>query len=305
MKKIFSSFVLAVLVFSGININNVGAIENTQDQSCSANLPYTLESSDSVFENGSLGQTFVPTQNRLNTIVLNLLINAADDESVLTVSITDFNEETVLASKDINITASLDGDQMLYIDFYDNDWQQYDVPLTPGDTYKIKLTSTTGGGNVRWPFKADPNCVAGGVSIVGGVMNLDKDFGFTTMGYTYVAPVVPPVVVPEEAPVVVPSVAAADPNVPGNTTTATNPSATTTNSTSETPALVSTADADGVISNDGLESSDTSLTKDSKTVASNSWIIIISAIGALIIGLLVFMQIKFHLFNKFLKKKRK
>jgi hypothetical protein len=293
MKKIFNFLLALCLIFSVfVNASNVGAIENTQDQSCSTNLPYTLESSDSVFENGSLGQTFVPTQNRLNTLVLNLLINAADDESVLTVSITDFNEETILASKSINITASLDGDQMLYIDFYDYNWQQYDVPLTPGDTYKIKLTSTTGGGNVRWSFRADPNCVAGGLSIVGGVMNLDKDFGFTTMGYTYVAPVVPPADTPAPAvaPTTTPTTPTADANTPDTTTA--EPAAQTTDATT------------GDIAEDNVELVSAQLiSSDDKMPSLLFWSILTGGI-ILLAATITFLQIKFKIFNKIFKSKK-
>ena len=229
----------------------------------------------------------MPTQNRLNTLIIELIVNAADDESVLSISITDFNEETVLASNNIGITSSLDGENMIYVDFWRNG-QPYNVPLTPGETYKIKLTSSTGTGNVRWAFKANPNCVVGGVAIKGGIMDLDKDFGFTTRGYTYVAPVVAPVVTPAaETPTTAP--------------------ATTTNSTSNTTAEPSgqttktNAESAGLLYDKILE------TNEADSVENNSNVFWLALAGGLILltGILVFLQMKFRILTKIFNKKKK
>jgi hypothetical protein len=304
MKKLFSTFVLVSLIFSVfININTVGAIDYTNDQGCNVNYPYTIESSESVFDNGSLGQTFVPTQNRLHILFLDVIINTADDESVLTVAITDFNEEAILASSNFNITAALDGEMVLNVDFWDSDWQPYDVPLTPGDTYKIKLTTTSGSGNLRWAYKADANCVVGGAAIKGGVMDLTKDFGFGTSGYNYTAPVV---VTPEETPAVTPPVGTTTTTTTTTTTATNNPDSSSTSNATDTPATTTASDAKVTASDDNLELLNTTAEKDSaNSTSSNNWIIIAVAIGALLIGLLVFMQIKFHFLNKLFKKSRK
>lgn len=303
MKKLLSTLILISLILSLlISTPNVAAIDYIDDQGCSVGYPYTVESSENVFDNVSLGQTFAPTQNRLHLIFLDLMVNASDDDSVLTVAITDFNEETILASSNFNITAAMDGDMMLNVDFWDADWQPYDVPLTPGDTYKIKLTTTSGSGNLRWVYKDDADCLVGGAAIKGGVMDLTKDFGFGTRGYNYVAPVI----VPEETPVVTPPVV-----TPTVTATVDTPKTTTVNTptptiTDTTPTVAQVDDTKDTPTDENVELLEISTTEgNSKSTPSYNWTIIASVISALIIRLLVYMQIKFHLIGKFLKKKRK
>jgi hypothetical protein len=298
MKKIFSTLTMVTLIFAVFINNTAGAIDYINDQSCNANYPYTIESSESVFDNGSLGQTFVPTQNRLHILFLDLIINTADDESVMTVSITDFNEETILASSNFNITAALDGEMVLNVDFWNSDWQPYDVPLTPGDTYKIKLTTTSGSGNLRWAYKADANCTVGGAAIVGGVMDLTKDFGFGTSGYNYIAPVV---VTPEEAPTVTPPA-----STTATTTTVNSPDSPSTLNATDTPTTNTVAETKDTALGDNLELLNATTAKDNtESTPSNNWFIIATVIGALILGILTFLQIKFRIISKIFQKKKK
>jgi len=322
MKKLISSLAIISLIVSMCAIPNiVNALDYTEDQGCSADYPYTVAASESVFDNVSLGQSFIPTQNRLRILFLEMMVNAADDDSTLTVAITDFNEETVLASYTYNIMAAMDGDMVLNVTFYDESWQLYDVPLVPGDTYKIKLTASSGSGGVRWAYKADPECVSGGAAIVGGIMDLSKDFGFTTGGYDYVAPVVPPPAdPPADDPVVPPATGPVDSPAPDETTTTaattvtttstntTDTAATDTTATAETTSLNPAVNQEKNGQNSNLQSNsasneDTKKTNKITSFFSNPWIIGGFAILILVIsGLVVFLQLKFHIFTKLFKK---
>jgi hypothetical protein len=175
----FSNILLSLLLFLTF-VPLASAIDSTQDQNCSV----IQENYDAISE-GMLEQSFVPTQNRLHVVALYWFVAAnASVGSVVTISIIDGIEE--LESETFTINEQMLGQKIWpSVDFWDGNWNSYDIPLTVGHTYKIRLTIQ--GSGVFWYKEGGGNCNTQGTALINTVEQ-NYDYGFTTYGYDYVAP---------------------------------------------------------------------------------------------------------------------
>jgi hypothetical protein len=193
MKKLFSICTF-IITFLALIIGPVPAAAvgdgSTPDQYCSAIYPFDLLTSVSVFTNGPLEQYFTPTQNRVRHVVMNWIVQATGTGNI-TVEIVQDSDGKVLASADYQVSPVMNGDFSPTVTFY-KDGNVYDVPVVPGEDYKIRLTTSSPFAGVNWaynqgninPGDCDPN----GTGVVDGGW-VPFDFGFATYGLNYRGPV--------------------------------------------------------------------------------------------------------------------
>jgi hypothetical protein len=180
LKNIFLTLSLFLLIFPTIT----SATSESEDQKCIVPFPYSNLDTINVYNNGYLIQNFVPTQNRLRYLYLQLYIQATA-QGYMDVKLLDENDQE-LASDSWIVVPEINGANTATIEFQ-KDYQQYDVPLIPGKTYKIKVSTESSQIGLGWAFNygvmmgsCDPN----GSASVGGAP-VSFDFGYTTSGYNY------------------------------------------------------------------------------------------------------------------------
>ena len=226
MKKLSRLYTKGILVFMLLVLlappANAFTPPSDTDQSCS--VAAKGENYDSIGGTGMLEQSFIPTQNRLEIVTLQLyaIPDAPVVNNDIIVSIVDGDEP--LISKSYPVLVNMRG-QMTYVSVNFFEVNNTHVKLTKGHRYKIRLTIN--GYGVSWFKEGGGNCYANGTALTNTIIQEDYDYGFSTYGHTAEDP---------PAPTVTPTA----PGTPGTTTTPTTPT-TSTGTTKTAAAKVSTA----------------------------------------------------------------
>ena len=142
--------------------------ESSPDISCSFMDPTLYENVDN---SGGYYQTFYPTKNRLNKIVLHLAAFQTDSTATVKLLSSDGSE---LASQSQNVTGAEP------VSPADYTFAGFSVIITPGNLYKLVLLRSAG--NTLYWYKTT-NCAIAGNVYAGGTPFAAADYVFTTYGY--------------------------------------------------------------------------------------------------------------------------
>ncbi len=187
--NVFKTFVSILILFIILNISpHESLAESTLDQYCKiVDASGSLNISDDEFY-----QTFVPSQNRLTKIVVDI---SGDDMTKMSLMVMENSKDADVYGYSTNKLYIPSGRQKYEFNF-DN------FKLKPGVGYKIvPVIYASSGTGIRWYMKS--NCYSKG-SVVPEVQSDysygNLDFGFETYGYTYKAPSVSPINIPKNIP---------------------------------------------------------------------------------------------------------
>ena len=169
MKKIIGLLIGLFLIVPILNlpVTKVEA-ESSPDISCSFMDPTLYENVDN---SGGYYQTFYPTKNRLNKIVLHLAAFMADSTATMKLLSSDGSE---LASQSQNVTGANPASPADYT------FEGLSVTITPGNLYKLVLLRSAGA-TLYW-YKTTACSIQGNV-YAGGTSFAAADYVFTTYGY--------------------------------------------------------------------------------------------------------------------------
>lgn len=210
-------------------------------------------------------QTFTPALNRLSKVSIPVSIEGLVSQNI-TLKI--YQGGTLVTSSTLSgLSPSAGVYTPLTFDFTD-------IPVTPGATYKMILsTSDTGVAGADW-MSTGSNCYAGGTSYGWGAIN-NYDYSFITYGWDYIAP----------------ATAAPSTNSTTKSTTTAAPAATDTQTSTVSPATVVPA-----ASTDTNTTGNNTVKKmtliESVVAKPIYWIIPLAVILLAAIGFLVFYELK-------------